>query len=43
MLLLCLFKQFFCAVQVDVKQDGRQISNVESTYEARVYEARVAQ
>ena len=34
MLVLCIFKEFFCTVRVDVKQGGCQISNVESTYEA---------
>ena len=32
MLILSVFKQFFCVVRVDVKQSGGQISNVESTY-----------
>ena len=36
-LLLCIFKQFFCAVSVDAKQSGGQISNIESTYEARAW------
>ena len=36
MLLSCIFKQFFCAERVDVKQGGGQISNVESMYEACV-------
>ena len=43
MLLSSIFKQFFCAVRVDVKQGGGQISNIKSMYEARVYEVRVAQ
>ena len=32
MMLLCIFEQFFCAIEVDVKQGWGQISNVESTY-----------
>ena len=43
MLFWYIFKQFFCAVWVDVKQSGGQISNVESITEAHVYETRVAQ
>ena len=38
MLLLCIFKQFFVPyVWVDIKQSGGQISNVESTYQARMH------
>ena len=43
MLLSSIFKQFFCAVRVDVKHGGGQISNIKSMYEARKYEVRMAQ
>ena len=43
MLISCIFKQFFCAIWVDVKQGGGQISNAKSMYKVRMYEARVAQ